>query len=121
QPRVPILATGDELVKPGEAIRPGQVYDSNGPMLIAAVQELGCIATPFGIVADDPASMEAVIDQAIASADVVLLSGGTSKGAGDIAYRSVSRFTDPGIVVHGVALKPGKPLCLAVTQGKPVG
>ena len=54
QPRVAILSTGDELVKPGEAIRPGQVYDSNGPMLIAAVQELGCIAMSFGIVADDP-------------------------------------------------------------------
>ena len=50
----------------------------------------------------------------------MLLSGGTSKGAGDIAYRTVARFTDPGIIVHGVALKPGKPLCLAVTQGKPV-
>jgi putative molybdopterin biosynthesis protein len=52
--------------------------------------------------------------------DMVLLSGGTSKGAGDLAYRAVSRLTDPGIVVHGVALKPGKPLCLAVTGGKPV-
>ena len=51
---------------------------------------------------------------------MVILSGGTSKGAGDLCYRVVSRFTDPGIVVHGVALKPGKPLCLAVTGGKPV-
>jgi putative molybdopterin biosynthesis protein len=50
----------------------------------------------------------------------VLLSGGTSKGAGDVCYRVLARFGDLGIVVHGVALKPGKPLCLAVTQGKPV-
>jgi putative molybdopterin biosynthesis protein len=51
---------------------------------------------------------------------MVLLSGGTSKGAGDLAYRAVSKLTNPGIVVHGVALKPGKPVCLAVTGGKPV-
>ena len=120
QPRVAILSTGDELVKPGEPIHPGHIYDSNGPMLIAAVQELGCIAVPLGIVADDPVRMAAAVDEAIAAADAVLLSGGTSKGAGDIAYRTIARFKDPGIVVHGVALKPGKPLCLAVTQGKPV-
>ncbi len=120
RPRVAVLSTGDELVRPGDAIRVGQVFDSNGPMLAAAVEELGCVAVPFGIVPDDPASMAASVDKAIAAADVVLLSGGTSKGAGDIAYRTVARFTDPGIVVHGVALKPGKPLCLAVTQGKPV-
>jgi len=120
RPRVAVLSTGDELAPPGAAILPGQVYDSNGPMLSAAVEELGCVAVPFGIAPDDPASMEAAVDKAIAAADVVLLSGGTSKGAGDIAYRTVARFADPGIVVHGVALKPGKPLCLAVTQGKPV-
>ncbi len=120
RPRVAILSTGDELARPGDAIRVGQVFDSNGPMLAAAVEELGCVAIALGIVADDPAAMAAAVDRAIAAADVVLLSGGTSKGAGDIAYRTVARFTDPGIVVHGVALKPGKPLCLAVTQGKPV-
>ncbi|MGD0186901.1 MAG: molybdopterin biosynthesis protein [Roseiarcus sp.] len=120
RPRVAILSTGNELAPPGAAIRPGQVYDSNGPMLAAAVEELGCVAVPFGIAPDDPICMERVVDEAIAGADVVLLSGGTSKGAGDIAYRTVARFSDPGIVAHGVALKPGKPLCLAVTKGKPV-
>jgi len=120
RPRVAILSTGDELVRPGDPIQPGQVFDSNGPMLAAAVEELGCIAVPLGIARDDLAGMTAAVDKAIAAADAVLLSGGTSKGAGDIAHRTIARFTDPGIVVHGVALKPGKPLCLAVTQGKPV-
>ena len=120
QPRVAILSTGDELVRPGDPIEPGQVFDSNGPMLAAAIEELGCVVVPLGIARDDLASMTAAVDKAIAAADVVLLSGGTSKGAGDIAYRTIARFTDPGIVAHGVALKPGKPLCLAVTQGKPV-
>ncbi len=120
KPRVAILSTGDELVAPGSPIRPGQVFDSNGPMLAAAVEELGCVAIPFGIVGDDFQRMSETIDAALAKADVVLLSGGTSKGAGDVAYHTVERFADPGVVVHGVALKPGKPLCLAVTQGKPV-
>jgi putative molybdopterin biosynthesis protein len=120
KPRVAILSTGDELVAAGSPIRPGQVFDSNGPMLAAAVEELGCVALPLGIVADDFQRMSETIDAALAAADVVLLSGGTSKGAGDVAYHAVERFGDPGVVVHGVALKPGKPLCLAVTRGKPV-
>ena len=61
-----------------------------------------------------------LVEEGLAACDVVILSGGTSKGAGDLCYRAVERFADPGIVVHGVALKPGKPLCLAVTGGKPV-
>jgi putative molybdopterin biosynthesis protein len=60
------------------------------------------------------------LQEALALADVVLLSGGTSKGAGDVSYRVVAELTDPGIVAHGVALKPGKPICLAVTQRRPV-
>ena len=120
RPRIAILSTGDELVAPGTAIARGQIYDSNGPMLAAAVEELGCEAIALGIVADERAAMEAIVDRAVAEADAVLLSGGTSKGAGDLAFHAIARFTDPGIVVHGVALKPGKPLCLAVTGGKPV-
>lgn len=120
RPRVAIISTGDELVAPGTPIRPGMVYDSNGPMLAAVVEELGCEAIPLGIVADDRELLERTIDHAVEDADVVLLSGGTSKGAGDFCYHAVARYTDPGIVVHGVALKPGKPLCLAVTRGKPV-
>ena len=58
--------------------------------------------------------------EALEVADVVLLSGGTSKGAGDVSYRVVAELTDPGIVAHGVALKPGKPICLAATGGQPV-
>ena len=61
-----------------------------------------------------------LVDEGLASADMVIMSGGTSKGAGDLCYRAIALFKDPGIVVHGVALKPGKPLCLAVTSGKPV-
>ena len=62
----------------------------------------------------------AAMRQALADNDMLVLSGGTSKGAGDISHRIVSGLGEPGILVHGVALKPGKPLCLAVADGKPV-
>ena len=120
RPRVAILSTGDEIVPPGGPIQPGQVYDSNAAVLAAAVEELGCEPLPLGIVPDDLAQLEAALDRALAEADAVLLSGGTSKGAGDLASAVVGRLRDPGVVVHGVALKPGKPLCLAVSAGKPV-
>ncbi len=119
KPRVAIFSTGDELVAPGDPMRPGGVFDSNAAILAAAVEELGGIAVPFGIARDDEAALQALLAQALAC-DMVLLSGGTSKGAGDVAPRVVGRLGDPGIVVHGAALKPGKPICLAVTNGKPV-
>ena len=119
RPRVAILSTGDEIVAPGRPLPPGGVYDSNAAILAAAVEELGCLPVPLGIAPDDEAALSARLAEALAH-DVVLLSGGTSKGSGDVAARVVGRLPDPGIVVHGVALKPGKPLCLAVTGGKPV-
>src|ERR1700730_15531473 len=67
-----------------------------------------------------PGDWRDLVDKGLATCDMVILSGGTSKGAGDLCYRAISSFNDPGIVVHGVALKPGKPLCLAVTGGKPI-
>jgi putative molybdopterin biosynthesis protein len=98
----------------------GAVYDSNAAILAAAVEEIGGIARPLGIGPDNETVLSRLIEEGLASCDMVLMSGGTSKGAGDLCYRAVARFRDPGIVVHGVALKPGKPLCLAVTNGKPV-
>jgi putative molybdopterin biosynthesis protein len=113
QPRVAILSTGDELLPPGAAMRPGMVHDSNGTVLADAVRELGGAPVPLGIVPDDDRLLDAALRRALTH-DVVLLSGGTSKGAGDLSYRAVARLGRPGIVAHGVALKPGKPLCLAV-------
>jgi putative molybdopterin biosynthesis protein len=119
RPRVAILSTGDELVAPGGTMRPGTVYDSNAAILAAAVEELGGLPVSLGIAPDDEAALSARLEEGL-GCDVVVLSGGTSKGAGDVAARVVGRLAHPGIVVHGVALKPGKPICLAVTHGKPV-
>jgi putative molybdopterin biosynthesis protein len=112
RPRVAIISTGDELIPPGGSMRPGLVFDSNATILADAVRELGGEPVSLGIVPDDRAALGAALRRAL-ECDVVLLSGGTSKGAGDLSYRVVGELGKPGIVAHGVALKPGKPLCLA--------
>ncbi|MBD3672970.1 MAG: molybdopterin biosynthesis protein [Planctomycetaceae bacterium] len=119
KPTVAIISTGDEIVPPGDKLPPGCVYDSNAAILAASVTELGGEPHVLGVVRDDEVELRKILQTAF-ECDVVLLSGGTSKGAGDLSYRVVSELTDPGIVAHGVALKPGKPICLAVSQGKPV-
>ncbi|MFO0819510.1 MAG: molybdopterin biosynthesis protein [Pirellulales bacterium] len=120
RPRVAVLSTGDEIIPPGEPMRPGLVYDSNARIIADAVRELGGDPIELGVVRDDYEQLRERVDDALETCDAVLLSGGTSKGEGDMSYRVVRRFDDPGIVAHGVALKPGKPICLAVTRGKPV-
>jgi putative molybdopterin biosynthesis protein len=116
RPRVAIVSTGDELIAPGEPMRPGLVFDSNAVILADAVRELGGEPVSLGIVGDNRDRLEEVLHRALAGADVLLLSGGTSKGAGDLSYRVVADLGAPGILAHGVALKPGKPLCLAAVR-----
>jgi putative molybdopterin biosynthesis protein len=119
RPRVAIFSTGNEILAPGSAPRPGAVYDSNAAIIGAAVEELGGVAVHLGIVPDDETALAGALQRGL-ECDAVVFSGGTSKGAGDLSYRVVGRLRDPGIVAHGVALKPGKPICLAVSAGKPV-
>lgn len=120
KPRVAVVSTGDELVQPGEALGPAVIYDTNGAIVAAAIDENGGEAVFLGAIPDNEAKLEAAMRQALADADMLVLSGGTSKGVGDLSHRIISRLGQPGIIAHGVALKPGKPLCLAVCDGKPV-
>ncbi len=120
RPKIGVLSTGDELVALGQPLCPAGVYDSNGAILAAAVTEAGGEAVSFGAFPDDEAALDKAVRRSLADCDMVVISGGTSKGAGDLSHRVVSKLGKPGLLVHGVALKPGKPLCLAVADGKPI-
>ena len=93
-----------------------QFMISNSPIIAAAVTEAGGEPVAFGAYPDDERALEGALQRALAECEIVLVSGGTSKGAGDLSYRIVSRMAR--VLVHGVALKPGKPLCLAVAPSE---
>src|ERR1700687_5662061 len=120
RPRVAVISTGDELVQPGQPLRPAEIYDTNGAIVASAVSENGGEAVFLGAVADDEEQLEAAMRKALEASDMLVLSGATSKRAGDLSHRIIARLGNPGIVAHGVALNPGKPLCLAVCDGTPV-
>jgi len=128
RPKVAVVSTGNEIVAPGDSIGIGQVFDSNQRILLDSVAELGCEPQACGIVPDDEERLESLLDCLLFGAegvDVVVLSGGTSKGEGDVNARVVERLADrhpesPGVVVHGVALKPGKPVLLSVVADVPI-
>lgn len=119
-PKVAIISSGAELVKQGKRLRPGKVYDVNGPTLSAAVK--GCGAEPFylGIVPDRASAIKKFVEKGLRNCDVVIISGGSSAGAGDLIPKVVDGMGRPGVIVHGLALKPGKPTFIAVVDGKPV-
>src|SRR6202048_1045763 len=120
KPRVAVISTGDELVQPGLPLRPAAIYDTNGMIVTAAINENGGEAVFLGAIPDDEEQLESAMRKALQTSDMLVLSGGTSKGAGDVSHRIIARLGKPGIIAHGGALKPGKPLCLAVCDGKPV-
>jgi len=118
--RVGILSTGDEIVPCHEDPAPGKVRDINGNFLAAAVASEGAEPRYYGIVSDEEQELFLVLERAAAENELVLLSGGSSVGARDIAARVIERLGPPGILVHGVAMKPGKPLILAFAGDVPV-
>jgi putative molybdopterin biosynthesis protein len=120
QPDVAIISTGDEIVLPGQYLESGKLFDINGATLTNAVRECGCKPNFLGIIKDSPEMLKEKLKEALSKADVVLLSGGTSKGVGDISYNVINELGKPGILVHGVAIKPGKPLLLAIINNKPI-
>jgi molybdopterin molybdotransferase len=120
RPRVAILSTGDELVPPEQAPPPGRVRDSSSTALAALVAEAGGVAEPRGIVPDDAEQLRAELAHAVASADVVVVSAGSSVGARDATAAAVAALGQPGIWCHGLSIKPGKPTLLAEAGDVPV-
>jgi molybdopterin molybdotransferase len=120
KPRVAILSTGDEVVAPDVDPLPGQVRDVNSYTLSAVVTRAGGEPVPFGILPDTRPALEAAARQAHASCDVVLVTAGSSVSSRDITSEVIAGLGAPGVLVHGVALRPGKPTILGVCAGKPV-
>ena len=120
RPVVSIISTGDEIVPPDEPIGPGKVRDINSYNLYGLVMDAGGIPKKKGIIRDDPERLESVLMDAISSSDMVLITGGSSVGERDYTAELISKLGKPGILFHGVAIKPGKPLIAASAEGKPV-
>jgi len=120
RPRVAILSTGAEVVEPGKPLPPGKIYDINAYAFSAAVSECGGEPINLGIIPDERNQLKAAIKKALNSADAVITSGGVSVGPKDIIPQVVDTLGKPGVIVSGIAVKPGKPTTIAVIDGKPV-
>jgi molybdopterin molybdotransferase len=118
--RVAIVSGGDELVAPEQQPGPGQIRDINTYTLAALVERAGHEAVPMGIVPDVYEQLADAAHRALDAADVVILSAGSSVSTRDMTAQAISALGQPGVLVHGVSLRPGKPTILAVADGKPV-
>jgi len=119
RPRVAIIGTGDELVDPREEPGPGQIRESNSFALYALVAAAGAEPVILGTAPDDEGAIRSKLQAAWRDCDVVLVSGGSSIGVRDLTARLLEELGKPGILVHGVSLKPAKPTILAVAEDKP--
>ncbi|MEM1563337.1 MAG: molybdopterin-binding protein [Candidatus Bathyarchaeia archaeon] len=119
-PRVAVLSTGAEVTEPGEPLAPGKIYDINAYSLSAAVMESGGKPVYLGVFPDDPDELGKALKKALASADIVVTSGGVSVGPKDVIPKTLSFLGKPGVIVCGIATKPGKPTTVAIIDGKPV-
>jgi molybdopterin molybdotransferase len=120
KPKIAILATGNELAEVGTQLSGNLIYDSNKIMLLAMCTELGAETTDYGIAKDNVDEIADKIRKALQTQDAVITTGGTSVGGLDLVPDAVNKLGKPGIVVHGVALRPAMPTALAMLQGKPV-
>jgi len=120
RPKVAILSTGAEVVEPGKSLPPGKIYDINAHALSAAVLESGGEPINLGIIPDKRDRLKKALEKALHSADVVITSGGVSVGPKDLTPQIVNTLGKPGVIISGIAVKPGKPTTIAVVDGKPV-
>ncbi|MEW6082766.1 MAG: gephyrin-like molybdotransferase Glp [Bacillota bacterium] len=120
KPRVAILSTGDEVVPVGQRPGPGQVRDMNSTGLAAMAVRDGSEVTLMGIVEDNLDALRSAMASSLDSWDILLISGGSSVGARDLTREVIDSLGPPGVMVHGIALKPGKPAILGLSGMKPI-
>lgn len=109
QPRVGILATGDEVVHPTLITQPGQVRDINSYTISGQIIEAGGIPVRGGIIPDNYAALETAAAKLLAECDMLVFSAGSSVSARDMTARVIDNLGKPGVLLHGVATRPGKP------------
>ncbi len=120
KPRVGILSSGDEVIPPDQDLQPGQVRDINSYALQALVRQAGGEAVLYGIAPDNKDSMAAMIAKAHAECDMVVVTAGSSASVRDLTAVVIDELGEPGVLVHGVNVRPGKPTILGVCGGIPV-
>ncbi len=120
RPRVFIISTGDELIPPGEALGPGNIWDVNSYSLATAVAMDGGVPIIGGIVGDDWDAIKERVIKGLTKCDVMLISGGSSAGNRDYTAGIIDKLGKPGVLAHGISIKPGKPTIIGGIDGKPV-
>ncbi len=118
--RVSIVSTGDEVVDPSSKPRPGQIRDVNSYTLYGLAARAGAAPAVCGVVGDDSRRLRQVMEDCLVESDIILLSGGSSVGTKDVSAGVIESLGSPGILFHGISIKPGKPTIGAVVGGKPV-
>jgi putative molybdopterin biosynthesis protein len=116
KPRVAVISTGDEIVEVGKPLGMGKIYDVNLYTITSKVRECGCEAVPMGVVGDDYHEIRRTVENALKICDIVITSGSTSAGLGDVIYRVFEELGE--VLVHGIAVKPGKPTVIAKSENK---
>jgi molybdopterin molybdotransferase len=121
KPLVSLFSTGDELVPPGtQSLTPGQIRDINSGTIRALCVQAGAETRSHDIVPDDPDALYTALLEALPEADMLVVTAGSSVSVRDMTAATINRLGTPGVLVHGVAARPGKPTILAVVDGKPV-
>jgi len=120
RPRVAILSTGSELVPHNGMPEEGQMRDMNGPALQAATRSLGADPVDLGIMVDNAEQIASALRRGVEEADLILVSGSTSVGVEDVMHEIIDSLGEPGVIVHGLAVKPGKPAIIGLVGDTPI-
>jgi molybdopterin molybdotransferase len=120
KPKVAVLATGNELVEPGHKPKKGQVFEVNRLIISSLCRELGAEPVDLGIARDDSDEISGKIRSGLEKANIVVTTGGTSVGASDLVPAAINSLGKPGVIVHGIAMRPAMPTALAVVNNKPI-
>ena len=118
--KVGIISTGDEIIEHTQPLAPGKTRNINSITIGASVRQLGALVHDYGIVSDHENSFFSTVEQAVSETDIVLFSGGSSVGMRDLGEQAIARLGAPGVLVHGVALKPGKPVIIGYCRKTPI-